>query len=158
MRGRRNEPILSFGIKDLESECFRMMCNRDGAAPLGAAAAELGVPIIHVSTDCVFDGRKDAPYGEEDTRTAWSSPRRRGDRCRRCRDRQRGRRRKYEGDRAPYAFALLGLDGQDLRSWPSQVLRPAPRFRQGCRRGCTPQTSSHISGIVFSLLAGGPPK
>jgi hypothetical protein len=123
MRGRRNEPILSFGIKDLESECFRMMCNRDGAAPLGAAAAELGVPIIHVSTDCVFDGRKDAPYGEEDTRTAWSSPRRRGDRCRRCRDRQRGRRRKYEGDRAPYAFALLGLDGQDLRSWPSQVLR-----------------------------------
>jgi dTDP-4-dehydrorhamnose reductase len=44
-----------------------MVVNRDGAGALAAAAARLGVPFIHVSTDYVFDGRKDAPYREEDT-------------------------------------------------------------------------------------------
>jgi dTDP-4-dehydrorhamnose reductase len=43
-----------------------MAVNRDGAGALAAAAARLGVPFIHVSTDYVFDGRKDAPYREED--------------------------------------------------------------------------------------------
>ena len=40
--------------------------NADGAAALAAAAAELGVPFIHISTDYVFDGTKDAPYVESD--------------------------------------------------------------------------------------------
>jgi dTDP-4-dehydrorhamnose reductase len=43
-----------------------MAVNRDGAGALAAAAAGLGVPFIHVSTDYVFDGRKDAAYVEED--------------------------------------------------------------------------------------------
>jgi dTDP-4-dehydrorhamnose reductase len=41
--------------------------NRDGARLLALAAARRGVPIIHISTDYVFDGRKKAPYVEEDT-------------------------------------------------------------------------------------------
>ena len=36
--------------------------NRDGAAHLAQAAAAAGVPIVHVSTDYVFDGTKGAPY------------------------------------------------------------------------------------------------
>jgi len=44
-----------------------MAVNRDGAGALAAAAAGLGVPFIHVSTDYVFDGRKDGAYVEEDT-------------------------------------------------------------------------------------------
>jgi dTDP-4-dehydrorhamnose reductase len=43
-----------------------MTVNRDGAGALAAAAARLEVPFVHVSTDYVFDGRKAAPYGEED--------------------------------------------------------------------------------------------
>src|ERR1043166_4615955 len=43
-----------------------MAVNRDGAAALAAAASRLGVPFIHVSTDYVFDGRKDGAYVEED--------------------------------------------------------------------------------------------
>lgn len=43
-----------------------MAVNRDGAGALAAAAAGLGVPFIHVSSDYVFDGRKEAPYREED--------------------------------------------------------------------------------------------
>ncbi len=40
--------------------------NRDGPAHLAAAAAAMGVPLIHVSTDYVFDGAKAGPYLEDD--------------------------------------------------------------------------------------------
>ena len=40
--------------------------NRDGAGMLAAAAAQRGIPIIHVSTDYVFDGTKPTPYVEDD--------------------------------------------------------------------------------------------
>src|SRR5215470_9104607 len=43
-----------------------MAVNRDGAGALAAAADRLGVPFIHVSTDYVFDGRKEGAYVEED--------------------------------------------------------------------------------------------
>jgi dTDP-4-dehydrorhamnose reductase len=54
-------------VDKAESEpALAMAVNRDSAGALAAAAAQLGVPFIHVSTDYVFDGRKDAPYREED--------------------------------------------------------------------------------------------
>lgn len=40
--------------------------NAEGAGRVAAAAARLGVPIIHISTDYVFDGSKAAPYVETD--------------------------------------------------------------------------------------------
>ncbi|WP_105381749.1 dTDP-4-dehydrorhamnose reductase [Neorhizobium alkalisoli] len=40
--------------------------NAAGAGELARAASILGVPIIHVSTDYVFDGGKSAPYTETD--------------------------------------------------------------------------------------------
>jgi dTDP-4-dehydrorhamnose reductase len=39
--------------------------NRDGAAVLARAAARTGVPLIHLSTDYVFDGLAGDPYAEE---------------------------------------------------------------------------------------------
>ena len=48
------EPELAFAI------------NRDGAAIVAAAAKRRGVPVIHLSTDYVFDGRKDGSYVESD--------------------------------------------------------------------------------------------
>jgi dTDP-4-dehydrorhamnose reductase len=42
--------------------------NRDGAAHVGEACASLAVPLIHLSTDYVFDGRNERiPYREDDT-------------------------------------------------------------------------------------------
>jgi dTDP-4-dehydrorhamnose reductase len=49
-----SEPDLAFAI------------NRDGAGIVAAAAAQLGIPIIHLSTDYVFDGKKESPYIETD--------------------------------------------------------------------------------------------
>ena len=40
--------------------------NRDGPAQLAALCAGAGIPLIHVSTDYVFDGDKGAPYVEAD--------------------------------------------------------------------------------------------
>lgn len=40
--------------------------NRDGARMLAQASARRGIPIIHISTDYVFDGRKLSAYVEDD--------------------------------------------------------------------------------------------
>lgn len=40
--------------------------NRDGPACLAAFCKEKGIPLIHISTDFVFDGTKTSPYAEDD--------------------------------------------------------------------------------------------
>lgn len=50
-----SEPELAFAL------------NRDGPAALAKACARAGVPLIHISTDCVFDGAKEGAYHEADT-------------------------------------------------------------------------------------------
>ena len=48
------EPDLAFAV------------NERGAAAVATAGRRLGVPVIHLSTDYVFDGRKATAYSEED--------------------------------------------------------------------------------------------
>ena len=40
--------------------------NRDGPAHLAETCADAGIPLVHLSTDYVFDGTKGAPYTEAD--------------------------------------------------------------------------------------------
>lgn len=47
-----------------EAEAFAL--NRDGPASLARLCQILGIPLIHISTDCVFDGVKAAPYTPDD--------------------------------------------------------------------------------------------
>ena len=49
-----SEPELAFAV------------NRDGPGALAEACREIGAPLIHVSTDYVFDGRKATAYVEDD--------------------------------------------------------------------------------------------
>ena len=43
-----------------------LRANRDGPAALAGYCAAAGIPLIHISTDYVFDGLKGAPYVETD--------------------------------------------------------------------------------------------
>jgi dTDP-4-dehydrorhamnose reductase len=43
-----------------------MRVNGDGAGYVAEIAAELGAPLLHLSTDYVFDGALDRPYREDD--------------------------------------------------------------------------------------------
>ena len=49
-----SEPKLAFAV------------NRDGPAYLASACAEAHIPLVHISTDYVFDGKKQGPYLETD--------------------------------------------------------------------------------------------
>lgn len=49
-----SEPHIAFAV------------NRDGAKAVAQAASDLGIPVIHLSTDYVFDGAKDTAYVESD--------------------------------------------------------------------------------------------
>lgn len=54
-------------VDKAESEPERAYAvNRDGVAHLAAAAERLGVPLLHISTDYVFAGNANSPYGEQD--------------------------------------------------------------------------------------------
>lgn len=46
------------------AQAFAINC--DGAAHLASAAARAGIPLVHLSSDYVFDGAKQAPYREDD--------------------------------------------------------------------------------------------
>ena len=49
-----SEPEIAFGV------------NQSGPAHLATCCAEAGIPLIHISTDYVFDGRENRPYTEID--------------------------------------------------------------------------------------------
>ena len=54
-------------VDKAESDSGRAFAaNRDGAAAAARAAARLGVPVIHLSTDYVYPGDKPSPYVESD--------------------------------------------------------------------------------------------
>lgn len=40
--------------------------NRDGPAHLAFSCAQMNIPLLHISTDYVFDGSKSGPYTEDD--------------------------------------------------------------------------------------------
>ena len=66
-----------------ESDSARAFAvNRDGAAWLAGLAARRKIPFLHVSTDYVFDGAKNAAYTEADTpnpQTAYGRTKRAGE-------------------------------------------------------------------------------
>lgn len=49
-----------------QEEALAMRVNGEGAGHVAEAAAELGVPLLHFSTDYVFDGSAERPYREDD--------------------------------------------------------------------------------------------
>ncbi len=50
-----------------EEEALATRVNGDGPRALAMACADVGIPIIHLSTDYVFDGAREGAYDENDT-------------------------------------------------------------------------------------------
>lgn len=50
--------------EDDEAAAFAL--NRDAPALIARICADMGTPLVHISTDYVFDGAKAAPYAEDD--------------------------------------------------------------------------------------------
>jgi dTDP-4-dehydrorhamnose reductase len=60
-------PAAYTAVDRAESESdLAFAVNRDGAAAVALATRRRGIPIIHLSTDYVFDGKKSTPYVETD--------------------------------------------------------------------------------------------
>ena len=56
------------GVDQAESEPkLAFAVNRDGAAYLASACEKAGIPLVHISTDYVFDGQKQGSYLETDS-------------------------------------------------------------------------------------------
>ncbi|MGK6317777.1 dTDP-4-dehydrorhamnose reductase [Neorhizobium sp. DT-125] len=54
-------------VDQAESESqLAMIINGEAPGILGAVASQIGIPIVHISTDYVFDGSKNEPYVETD--------------------------------------------------------------------------------------------
>jgi dTDP-4-dehydrorhamnose reductase len=49
-----------------DDQALAFAVNGTGPGLLGVAAAKAGIPVVHYSTDYVFDGTKDGPYSEAD--------------------------------------------------------------------------------------------
>lgn len=49
-----------------DDEAAAMRVNADAPRAMARATAAAGIPLVHISTDYVFDGSKDAPYEEAD--------------------------------------------------------------------------------------------
>ncbi|MAI91827.1 dTDP-4-dehydrorhamnose reductase [Ponticaulis sp.] len=54
-------------VDDAENDAeLAYLVNAEAVGEMAAYANEAGIPLIHISTDFVFDGAKDSPYTEED--------------------------------------------------------------------------------------------
>lgn len=53
-------------VDDAESDPMAMAINGEGAGAVARAAHALGVPVVQISTDYVFDGSLERPYREDD--------------------------------------------------------------------------------------------
>ena len=70
-------------VDKAESEADRaFQVNRDGASVLAHEAAKPNVPLIHLSTDYVFDGSAHTPYDEVNPRGAYARSKEAGERAR----------------------------------------------------------------------------
>ena len=136
-----SEPALAFAI------------NRDGPAALADAAADIGAPMIQLSTDYVFDGLKSGPYAESDAvhpLSVYGASKEAGERA------VRERLREHVILRGSWIYSAQG------HNFLLTMLRLA---REGCeirvvddQRGA-PTTAAEFAGAVAAigrrLLAGG---
>ncbi len=121
--------------------------NRDGARNLAAAAAAIGTPVLHMSTDYVFDGTKAGAYTEEDQpnpQSVYGESKLAGERAVR------------EALAEHYIVRTAWLYGIHGKSFPQTMLRLAQEGRPirvvNDQRGC-PTYTEHLAEALIAIIA-----
>src|SRR5574340_33339 len=122
--------------------------NRDGARNLAEAAAVLRVPLLHLSTDYVFDGAKAGPYTEEDQpnpRSVYGESKLAGELA------------VQETLAEHYLVRTAWLYGIHGKSFPGTMLRLATEGKPlrviNDQRGC-PTYTEHLAEAIVAIVAG----
>ncbi|MET0653912.1 MAG: dTDP-4-dehydrorhamnose reductase [Hyphomicrobiaceae bacterium] len=121
--------------------------NRDGPGDLAAAAEAAGCPIIHVSTDYVFDGTKSGAYVEQDTPNPMCIY----------------GRSKLEGESA-VAVAnarhvilrtawLYGAHGHNFLKTMLRLARERPELRVVADQSGNPTYAPHLADVILAIAA-----
>lgn len=119
--------------------------NRDGAGHVAETCAALGIPLVHISTDYVFDGKKAEPYREEDPPaplSAYGASKAAGEAL--IRDRH---------DRAAIIRAswLFGVAGHNFVKTIANLARHRDELRVVAdQRGC-PTPAPDLAAAIFAL-------
>lgn len=120
--------------------------NRDGARNLAAAAAAIGTPVLHMSTNYVFDGTKAGAYTEEDQpnpQSVYGESKLAGERAVR------------EALAEHYIVRTAWLYGIHGKSFPQTMLRLAQEGRPirvvNDQRGC-PTYTEHLAEALIAII------
>jgi dTDP-4-dehydrorhamnose reductase len=121
--------------------------NRDGPGDLAAAAEAAGCPIIHVSTDYVFDGTKSGAYVEQDTPNPMSVY----------------GRSKLEGEAAVASANarhvilrtawLYGAHGHNFLKTMLRLARERPELRVVADQHGNPTYAPHLADVILAIAA-----
>lgn len=139
-------------VDDAEKE--RELCRRinvDGAGHVARACARRGVPLVHLSTDYVFNGRKGSPYVESDPVAPLNYY---GE-------------TKLEGERAVQAAggraviartqSLYGLRGRNfIRAILNQLKQGKTTLRVVSDQVSSPTYTRHLAEGLLDLIAANP--
>jgi dTDP-4-dehydrorhamnose reductase len=123
--------------------------NATGAAVVAEAARDVGAGMLYVSTDYVFDGRSDQPYGVE-TRpaplNAYGRSKLAG---------EQAVRRALEAHWIVRTSWLFGRGGPNFVDTMRRLARQQPALRVVADQVGSPTWTVHLAGTIVALLATG---
>lgn len=129
-----------------EQESALAFCgqSRRSSAHLAAACQRLHIPLLHISTDYVYDGSKAGPWLENDARRRW-----------RVRRQQAGRRRSGAPDPAPafdpWVSWVFGVHGHNFVKTMLRLAREREELRVVAdQQGC-PTFAGDIADVLLEL-------
>jgi dTDP-4-dehydrorhamnose reductase len=119
--------------------------NAQGAETVARAAADAGIPVVHYSTDFVFDGELDRPYDERD------EPSPRGEYAR---AKALGDQMVAKAASRHFIVRVGGLYGRGGRNFASTIvarLRAGETVHAECERSCSPTWAREVAAVSAAL-------
>ena len=128
-------------------ETGAMAVNAEGPGNLAAAAVETSSRLIHISSDYVFDGRKGAPYDEDDRPNPLSVY---------ARSKLEGERRVLQSDADACVLRTAWLYGHHGKNFVKSILQAAERggpLRVVADQVGSPTSTADLARMIGALIA-----